>query len=103
MVAGRPSIIIRPEIYVTATAVSASLTVAGTMISLDNALVWILAWLAGFLLRSAAIRWQLALPAHGRTARYLFGSARRFARLVAIIRPEWRRVGTGCVSTCRSR
>ena len=69
MVAGRPSIIIRPEIYVTAAAVSASLTVAGTMISLDNALVWILAWLAGFLLRSAAIRWQLALPAHGRTAR----------------------------------
>lgn len=69
MVAGRPSIIIRPEIYVTAAAVSASLTVAGTMISLDNALVWILAWLAGFLLRSAAIRWQLALPAHGRAAR----------------------------------
>lgn len=66
MVAGRPSIIIRPEIYVTAAAVSASLTVAGTMVSLDNALVWILAWLAGFLLRSAAIRWQLALPAHGR-------------------------------------
>src|SRR3546814_10081235 len=62
MVAGRPSIIIRPEIYVTAAAVSASLTVAGTMISLGNALVWILAWLAGFLLRSAAIRWQLALP-----------------------------------------
>lgn len=69
MVAGRPSIIIRPEIYVTAAAVSASLTVAGTMISLDNALVWILAWLAGFLLRSAAIRWQLALPAHGGAAR----------------------------------
>lgn len=69
MVAGRPSIIIRPEIYVTAAAVSASLTVAGTMINLDNALVWILAWLAGFLLRSAAIRWQLALPAHGRAAR----------------------------------
>lgn len=69
MVAGQPSIIIRPEIYVTAAAVSAGLTVAGTMISLDNALVWILAWLAGFLLRSAAIRWHLALPAHGRVAK----------------------------------
>lgn len=66
VVAGRPSIVIRPEIYVTAAAVSASLTVAGTLVGLDTALVWILAWLAGFLLRAAAIRWQLALPAHGR-------------------------------------
>lgn len=68
IVAGRPSIIIRPELYVTAAALSAGLTVAGTFAGIDNALVWTLAWLAGFLLRGAAIRWHLALPAHGRTA-----------------------------------
>lgn len=68
IVAGRPSIIIRPEIYVTAAAVSASLTVAGTFVGINTAVVWTLAWLAGFLLRAAAIRWHLALPAHGRAA-----------------------------------
>lgn len=64
IVAGRPSIIIRPELYVTAAALSAAITVSGMMLPLDQALVWGTAWLAGFALRGAAIRWQLALPAY---------------------------------------
>jgi uncharacterized membrane protein YeiH len=64
VVAGRPSIIMRPELYVTAAAVSASLTVAGMLFGLENPIVWGVAWLAGFALRSAAIKWQLALPSY---------------------------------------
>ncbi|ALE16808.1 YghA protein [Altererythrobacter epoxidivorans] len=64
VVAGRPSIIMRPELYVTAAAVSATITVAGSMLGMRGTLLWSGAWIAGFMLRSAAIRWQLALPAY---------------------------------------
>lgn len=64
VVAGRPSIIMRPELYVTAAAVSATLCVGGMALELANPLVWSAAWLGGFALRSAAIRWQIALPTY---------------------------------------
>ena len=64
VVAGRPSIIMRPELYVTAAAVTAALTVGGMTMGLDNPLVWGTAWAVGFALRSAAIRWQIALPSY---------------------------------------
>ncbi|WP_427969043.1 trimeric intracellular cation channel family protein [Altererythrobacter sp.] len=64
VVAGRPSIIMRPELYVTAAALSASLCVAGSWYDLPRVWVWGVATLAGLLLRSAAIRWNLALPAY---------------------------------------
>lgn len=64
VVAGRPSIIMRPELYVTAAALSAGLCVAGTWFELPRIPVWSGATLAGLILRSAAIRWQLALPAY---------------------------------------
>lgn len=64
VVAGRPSIIMRPELYVTAAALSAGLCVVGTAIALPRIPVWIGATLAGLILRSAAIRWNLALPAY---------------------------------------
>lgn len=64
VVAGRPSIIMRPELYVTAAALSASMTVAGMFAGLANPLVWMGALIAGFGLRSAAIHWQLALPSY---------------------------------------
>ena len=64
VVAGRPSIIMRPELYVTAAALSAGLCVAGTAIELPRIPVWVGAALAGLILRSAAIRWNLALPAY---------------------------------------
>lgn len=64
VVAGRPSIIMRPELYVTAAALSALLTVAGMMVSLPSPWVWSAAWLAGYMLRGAAIKWQIALPTY---------------------------------------
>lgn len=64
VIAGVPSIIMRPELYVTAAALSALLTMAGTWAALPLAIVWAVAWAGGFALRGAAIRWQLALPSY---------------------------------------
>ena len=64
VIAGQPSIIMRPELYVTAAALSAALCVAGTVAGMPSEAVWIAAALAGFALRAAAIRWRLALPAY---------------------------------------
>lgn len=67
VVAGRPSIIMRPELYVTAAAATAALTVGCMAMGIDNPIVWGTAWIAGFALRSAAIRWHLALPSYDET------------------------------------
>ena len=64
VLAGRPSILMRPELYVTAAALAAGLCAAGTALGLNDALVWPVAALAGFGLRGAAIRWKLRLPAY---------------------------------------
>lgn len=64
VLAGRPSILMRPELYVTAAALSAGLCAGGKVLELPNELVWSVAALAGFALRGAAIRWKLALPAY---------------------------------------
>jgi len=64
VIAGVPSIIMRPEIYVTAAALAAVLTVAGALAGLPDAATWALAWAAGFGVRGAAIRWKLALPTY---------------------------------------
>lgn len=64
MIAGVPSIIMRPEIYVTAAALSAAATVAGTLAGAPPAIAWGAAWAVGFALRGAAIRWKLALPVY---------------------------------------
>lgn len=69
VIAGRPSIIMLPELYVTAAALSASLCVAGTWLELPRIPVWIGATLAGLILRSAAIRWELSLPSYKEKAR----------------------------------
>lgn len=64
VLAGRPSILMRPELYVTAAALSASLCVLGTLFDLPNAATWTIAVLGGFGLRAAALTWGLALPGH---------------------------------------
>lgn len=64
VIAGVPSIIMRPELYVTAAALAALLTVAGTVANLPPAVTWAIAWAGGFVLRGAAIRWKLALPSY---------------------------------------
>ena len=64
VLSGRPSILMRPELYVTAAALSASITVLGDLAGVTRWWVWIAATAAGFGLRLAAIRWNLALPAY---------------------------------------
>jgi uncharacterized membrane protein YeiH len=64
VLAGQPSILMRPELYVTAAALSAALAAGGTLLDLPNELVWPAAALAGFALRGAAIHWSLAIPAY---------------------------------------
>ncbi len=66
VVAGRPSILMRPELYVTAAALSASVTVLGDLAGVRREWVWVAATAAGYGLRLAAIRWNLARPAYGR-------------------------------------
>lgn len=64
VIAGEPSIIMRPELYVTAAALSSALCVIGSLVGLPREAALITAALAGFGLRAAAIRWRLALPAY---------------------------------------
>ena len=66
VVAGRPSILMRPELYVTAAALSASLCALGQLVGLPQQLSLPVAALAGFALRGWAIHSGLALPAYGR-------------------------------------
>lgn len=66
VLAGVPSIIMRPEIYVTAAALASSLFVALVALHLPAALAAVAAAAAGFSLRAAAIHFRLALPAYRR-------------------------------------
>ena len=66
VLAGRPSILMRPELYVTAAALSAGLCALGQVLAWPRELVWPLAALAGFALRGGAIGWGLHLPAYRR-------------------------------------
>ena len=68
VLAGQPSILLRPELYVTVAALSASLCAAGTLAGQPLALVWSLAALAGFALRAAALIWKIELPPYSREA-----------------------------------
>ena len=64
MLAGVPSIIIRPEIYVTAAALASGLYLLLIWIGAGTAVAAIAGAAAGFALRGAAIRWSLALPVY---------------------------------------
>lgn len=64
LLAGVPSIIVRPEIYVTAAALASGLYLALLRAGAEPALAAFIGAAAGFVLRGAAIRWSLALPAY---------------------------------------
>jgi uncharacterized membrane protein YeiH len=66
VLAGRPSIIMRPEIYVTAAALASALCALGTWLQMPRELAWTGAALAGFALRASAIRFGFGLPAYRR-------------------------------------
>ncbi|HEX8389190.1 MAG TPA: TRIC cation channel family protein [Sphingomonas sp.] len=64
VLAGEPSILMRPELYVTAAALASASHVALVAVGTPPALAAGLAAAAGFALRAAAMRWRLALPAY---------------------------------------
>lgn len=66
VIAGAPSILMRPELYVTAAALSSGL--AGLLLFAGVAQVpaMAIAAVAGFALRGAALRWRIELPAYSR-------------------------------------
>ena len=62
LLAGEPSILLRPELYVTAAALASGLFVVLRWIGLDVPVAGIIAALLGFLLRAVAMRKGLGLP-----------------------------------------
>ena len=64
VLAGEPSILMRPELYVTAAALAAGLHVILVAAGLPAFAAAIIATAAGFGLRAAAIHWRLALPSY---------------------------------------
>jgi uncharacterized membrane protein YeiH len=62
VLAGEPSTLMRPELYVTAAALSAALTVALLALGVPGAIAGPVAFLAGFALRGVAIQRGLKLP-----------------------------------------
>jgi uncharacterized membrane protein YeiH len=68
LLAGVPSIVLRPEIYVTAAALAAGLYALLLSLGVPAAPAGALAALAGFVLRALAISRGLALPSYGERA-----------------------------------
>ena len=64
VLAGEPSILLRPEIYVTAAALAAAVYVALTLAGAPVVAAWAAGALAGFGLRALAIVRGLAIPAY---------------------------------------
>ncbi|WP_267394013.1 MULTISPECIES: TRIC cation channel family protein [unclassified Sphingomonas] len=65
VLAGEPSILMRPELYVTAAALASALYMGLVLLGVPAAVAAVIGAGAGFALRAAAIRWRLALPAYG--------------------------------------
>jgi uncharacterized membrane protein YeiH len=64
LLAGVPSIIVRPEIYVTAAALASGLFLLLLSVGAALSVAALIGAAAGFALRGAAIRWSLALPSY---------------------------------------
>ncbi|MET4896287.1 trimeric intracellular cation channel family protein [Sphingomonadaceae bacterium jetA1] len=64
IIAGEPSILMRPELYVTAAALASTSYVGLILLGTPSSVAGPLAALAGFALRGAAIHYRLALPAY---------------------------------------
>ncbi|MBB3763082.1 trimeric intracellular cation channel family protein [Sphingomicrobium lutaoense] len=64
VLAGEPSILMRPELYVTAAALAAGLFVGMAIFGMPVLLAALIAGLAGFALRGAAIAKGLSLPSY---------------------------------------
>ncbi|WP_213982432.1 TRIC cation channel family protein [Sphingomonas sp. dw_22] len=62
--AGEPSILMRPELYVTAAALASALHVGLSLAGFPPLAAGLIAAAGGFALRGAAIHWKLGLPAY---------------------------------------
>ena len=62
--AGVPSVLMRHELYVTAALAGAVIFVTLISFGFENPWPSLLGFLVGFVLRAAAIKWHLSLPAH---------------------------------------
>lgn len=70
VLAGQPSIILRPDIYVTAAALSASLYASLVHFEISTVVAAVVAGILGFALRAGAIQYGLGIPSfRGREAR----------------------------------
>jgi uncharacterized membrane protein YeiH len=67
VLAGVPSILMRPELYVTAASLGATLCALGSLLAVPPAATWAVAGLAAFALRGAALAWHIELPAYSRS------------------------------------
>jgi uncharacterized membrane protein YeiH len=65
VLAGQPSILMRPELYFTAAALSSGLMVGLSLLDVRIRVASVIAAGLGFALRAAAIVWRLGLPAYG--------------------------------------
>ncbi|WP_407641235.1 trimeric intracellular cation channel family protein [Aurantiacibacter spongiae] len=66
VIAGVPSILMRPELYVTAAAVAAALCGVLILTGVQQTPAMAIAALAGFALRGAAMIWRIELPAYAK-------------------------------------
>jgi uncharacterized membrane protein YeiH len=66
VLAGLPSILMRPELYDSAAARGATLCEAGSWLAVPQPIVWAVAALAAFALRAAALTWKIELPPYSR-------------------------------------
>ncbi|WP_271078239.1 trimeric intracellular cation channel family protein [Aurantiacibacter sp. MUD61] len=66
VIAGVPSIIMRPELYVTAAALAAASCAVMILLGVPQTLSMAVAALAGFALRGAALIWSIELPSYSR-------------------------------------
>lgn len=66
VIAGEPSILMRPELYVTAAALASALCAGLIFAGLPQSLAMGIAALAGFALRGAAMIWKIELPGYSR-------------------------------------
>lgn len=71
VVAGRPTILLGPELYVTPAALSSALCIVGMLgaeaLDIPKSWAWAVAFVCGFALRSAAIHWEIGLPSYTTT------------------------------------
>ncbi|MEN7535955.1 trimeric intracellular cation channel family protein [Aurantiacibacter flavus] len=68
VVAGVPSILMRPDLYVTPSALAAVTAAAMMLCGVDETLALLVGSVVGFALRGAALIWSLKLPAYTRAS-----------------------------------